>query len=366
MVLFGTLPYRKLSVILAVGLGWGGFGPIAASSARQLLIVFQAEVLRDEMGNQLTGEVGGDEHRLSAGTVVVCDESHSSRGKAAGERLRYVMTTESQPREGWISQRFTMPVADYAGKLAASRAAPNAEGESDAFYRPWLIRFQDNPAVLDAWDSVSQLIASNERMPADERLPDPYFARAAIWVAVENYADAIQDYITGIDLARKRGQAAEFYLPYVEKLAVAIRKLESNPVPVAGAMLGWQNAAKQHFALGYTTFFTGDYKECLPHFTNSITLDPTQPHYWYFRALTQRALGNRGQAQHDALLGVHFEQQLKEKTISMDQKLFRVQGERRTWLEKYRNGLMAFHLVGPRKVKMSNEAVRTSGQINAN
>ncbi|HBV63612.1 MAG TPA: hypothetical protein DEF45_11380, partial [Rhodopirellula sp.] len=246
MVLAGSLSYRKLSVILAAGLGWWLFGPIAGSYARQLLVVYQAEVLRDEMGNQLTRDVGGNEHRLGAGTVVICDEARSSRGKATGERLCYVMTTETQPREGWVSLRFTMPVADYADKLAASRASPNVEGEKDAFYRPWLIRFQDNPAVLDAWDSVSELIASNERMAADERLPDPYFARAAIWVAVENYADAIQDYITGIDLARKRGQAAEFYLPYVEKLAVAIRKLESNPVPVAGVELGWQNAAKQH------------------------------------------------------------------------------------------------------------------------
>ena len=290
--------------------------------------------------------------KLRAGTVVIGSIANTDE-VGRGKNQQYdIATTEDPPRVGRVSSSFVMPLSAYAVRLVEQRMQPSGEATTKESYRPWLIQFQENPSVFAAWQNVNELIASNQQLPEDQELAEPYFARAELWAAVENYADAIQDYITGIKILKARGASPDKYLKYVEKLSVAVRNLEANPVPAIGARLGWEEAALEHYKLGYTAYFMREYEKCLVHFSNSVAMDPQKPHYWYFRALAHRGLGNDQQAQHDALLGASFERQLPADAVSMNQRLFRVQGPARTWLEKFRNGLMALHLLGPSKAAL--------------
>ena len=330
--------------------------PLCASaiSGRQLLVVTQSTQLL-----QGTASSGSNSSGLPAGTVVIGNIVEVNAIGQSGNKLYEIATTEEHPRVGRVSSSFVMPLSAYAFRLVEQRTQPAEESPAKLLYRPWLIRFQENPSVFAAWQKVNELIASNQQLPEDQELADPYFARAELWAAVENYADAIQDYITGINILKARGASPDNFLKYVEKLSLAVRNLEANPVPAIGARLGWAEAALEHYKLGYTAYFMRDYEKCLIHFSNSVAMDPQKPHYWYFRALAHRGLGNDQQAQHDALLGARFEQQLAADAVSINQRLFRVQGATRTWLEKFRNGLMAFHLLGPSKVALNSEVVKT-------
>lgn len=292
---------------------------------------------------------------ISAGTIVrevsVPEESVDTW---RGEKFRLTQKMIGEEKTLWIKGRFLMALDEFAEKLVQESmlGLPESGG---SFPRPWLIRFQDNPAVSAAWQSVSELIAKNAELPADQRLPDPFFARAEIWISVENYGDAVSDLISGIKICRERGFSPDRYLPFAEKLVEAIKNLETSPAPSIGAQLGWEVAASRQYSLGVTSYFTNDMNAALVSFTNCVAIAPEKPHYWYFRALTQRSLGRLDQAQHDALLGVHFEQKidLSSQEKSMNERLRRIQGESRTWLERYRNGLVANHLVGPNRTPLT-------------
>jgi len=370
---FGTLVFmissqlftRRIlvSMLQNHGLGQGFFfgclvwfalsGSVLANNARQLLVVTESVVFVPK-SIEGAGQARDEKILFSAGTVVVGTVADDSRYGHGVDGFCEVMSTEATPRAGQVLKRCVMPLSDYAEQLIAQREKIDKAGDFKTFHRPTIINFQENPAVAKAWDKVNELVAANEKLAERQQLPEPYFARAELWAAVENYSDAIQDYITGIGISRRRGASPSYYLQYVEKLGEAVRQLDANPVPASGVKVVRKEAAVQHFQLGYTAFFMNDYEKSRMHFTNCVTMDPEQPHYWYFRALSQWELGNRQQAQHDALLGAKFEQSLATDAISMDQRLFRVQGARRTWLEKYRNGLMAFHILGPNKVSLSH------------
>lgn len=355
----GRGPSGGVIIGLFVFLSLGFSFCASAHGGRKFLVVTQSTHLLSstlEEGN----EVFNSGSSLRAGTVVISDTIGNGPLGQGKDKLYEIITTEEHPRVGRVGSSFVMPLAAYVVRLVEQRTQPAGEDATVAADCPWLIRFQENPSVFAAWQNVNELIASNQQLPDEQELAAPYFARAELWAAVENYADAIQDYITGVNILKARGASPENYLKYVEKLSVAVRNLEANPVPAIGSRLGWAEAALEHYKLGYTAYFMSDYEKCLVHFSNSVAMDPQKPHYWYFRALAHRGLGNDQQAQHDALLGASFEQQLPADAVSMNQRLIRVQGPTRTWLEKFRNGLMAFHLLGSSKVALNSEAVKTN------
>ncbi len=266
----------------------------------------------------------------------------------AGEARWLVRTDDAHPQQGWVSASDATPLRSYVSELKARAVALRSDSGTKLSSLPDLIVIQNNPAIRQAWERVAEVVAENEKLPLQERLPEPYFARAEIWASVKNYFAALQDYLTGIRYARSSGRDVASYAAYFEKLAAVAESLESNPVPAAGgeARQDWMAMARRHFSLGFSDYFAGAYFESLKHFDNCVALAPDEPHFWYFRALAHRAIGESDRARHDALLGAHFENDAYAARRLMNVRLSRVQGPDRSWLERHRAGVATFHLVG--------------------
>ena len=281
--------------------------------------------------------------QVRSGTAIV-----GIRREDIGEPTRggwHVVTLEEPPRNGWLPVGAVMPF-DTRGKELKATAIALRAAHRKAPTLPELILIQDNPAIQQAWREVSEAVAENETLPENERYPDPYFARAEIWASVNNYSDSLQDYLTGIAYARKANRDLLSYSAYFDKLLDVAEKLQELPVPAKGAHPDLSVLARQHYSQGYGHLFTGKLQEALDRFDNAVQLAPDQPLYWYFRALTQRRLGDDQRAQHDALMGAYFERQFAGwRQRSLDHAFIRVQGEWRMWLESFRLGWPSHRLL---------------------
>ncbi|MDC0295559.1 tetratricopeptide repeat protein [bacterium] len=286
--------------------------------------------------------------QLYAGTILTKvpppDESVSTW---RGEKFVFFTKYTDNTVTVWVNERFVMSLREFAENLVKEGVEEDLENQQ-GFYRPWLIRFQQNPAIAESWSAVNRLIKENSDLPPNNQLADPYFSRAEIWLSVANYSDAVADLITGINICKDRGMAANLYYPFTKKLDEAIRLLESSPLPAVGVDLGWSAAASKQYSLGVSSYFSNRMDEALISFSNCVAMSPQTPHYWYFRALVNRSLGRMEHAQHDAILGVHFEQKIDatNQVQTMNERLSRVQGESRTWLEQFRQGMISNHLLG--------------------
>ena len=222
---------------------------------------------------------------------------------------------------------------------AVSLQASGTDGHKKTRTFPELILIQRNPAIQQAWREVASAISENETLPENERLPEPYFARAEIWASAKNYSASLQDYLTAIKYARTANRDLLTYSAYFDKLYDVTQKLQNVPVPATGAESDLSFAARRHYSQGYSDYFSGDLQEALDRFDSANQLAPDQPLYWYYRALTHRRLGDDQRAQHDALMGAFFERQFASwRRRSLNHAFSRVQGETRTWLESYRRG----------------------------
>jgi len=258
-----------------------------------LLVVHQESELQDETKSRASAK------RLRSGTALI-----GLRPQAFGDPARpgwRVATLDDQPRHGWVRAGAVSTIATRTKELKATAIALRAAGSGKKQSLPELILVQNNPAIQQAWREVSIAISENDALPEDERLPEPYFARAEIWASVKNYSDSLQDYLTAIKYARKSNRDILTYSEYFDSLYDVAEKLQNIPVPAEGAESEFFFAARRHYSHGNTKFFTGDLREALDRFDSAVQLAPDQPLYWYFRALTHKRLGDEQRAQHDAL-----------------------------------------------------------------
>jgi len=221
----------------------------------------------------------------------------------------------------------------------AGRAAPSAGT------LPELIRLSGNAALVAAWREVELALQENEKLPRP--LPEPLFARAEIWSAVNNYDAALQDYLTAMKLARQSGEDLASYSSYFLKLQELLDKLNRVPKPATlGAGKDYFFLAKDHFSAGFHAFWRGDLRAALDRFDSAIQLQPEESLYWYYRALTFKRLGDDRRAVHDVLLAAHLEQQRETRYgRRLDTALARVQGGLRQWLQGYRLGDPTQHIL---------------------
>jgi len=260
-----------------------------------------------------------------------------------------VVTLEEPPRNGWVPVGAVTPFDARGRELKAIAISLRATGSEKrkASTLPELISIQHKPDIQQAWQDAADAISENEALPENERIPEPYFARAGVWASVKNYSDSLQDYLTAIKYARKANRDLLTYSAYFDELYDVAEKLQEVPVPATGAESDFSSAARRHYGHGYSRFFAGEFQEALDRFDNAVQLAPDQPLYWYFRALTHRRLGDDQRAQHDALMGAYFERQCEPcRRRSLNHAFVRVQGETRMWLESYRLGLSGHRLMG--------------------
>ncbi|MEZ6044044.1 MAG: hypothetical protein R3C11_00365 [Planctomycetaceae bacterium] len=171
------------------------------------------------------------------------------------------------------------------------------------------------------------------------RLADPYFTRAAIWESLGHDANALDDYVTGLAYLRAAAGDKKVYLNHLERMTQIALRLKERPVPTADTEGLVTNKASKLFSRAYQYYFEGQIPESIDCLNAALQLAPDRPEYWIFRSLAYSRLGDYTKAQHDAVLGAHLEKRSnRDEKRYISSLLYRIQGERRIWIESFRMG----------------------------
>ena len=234
----------------------------------------------------------------------------------------------SRVKAGWIPLKATSltPKHEHSsdGKLNADSTKP----------LPLLIR-RLPPEQQDDFRRLSTAI--NEAAQNEVFIPDLYIARAELWTIAGETTEAFSDYGTAASHALRRGIDKEEQVAQLRNLCDAIERLQKSPHPAEGIEPTDDATAAKHYDEGYTLFWSDLILEAEQCFQNAIMLNPTAPHYWYYRGLARRRKGDLIGAHHDLLVAAFLEKS-KPKSSVVPQALSRCQGPDRLWLETYRLG----------------------------
>ena len=212
---------------------------------------------------------------------------------------------------------------------------------------PRSIASHENEQLREAWREATEAITANNALPAAQRLPDPYLARAEVYMQAGDVVAALDDCAsasaivaaTGLD-SRKQQQAAEIYTN-------AIKQLRSLPQPPKDAFTDIDIQASEHFNAAQRFIAQRDFDNAISELAKALSLTPSQPLYWYMRAVARRESGDFHSAQSDALFGALFERRLSPPARhEVSKALTRIQGPTRLWLEAYRRGKAEIELMG--------------------
>jgi hypothetical protein len=243
-----------------------------------------------------------------------------------------------------------------ADVIRLSRQLDNLEKEERSLRRsfgqpaaqpPRSITSHENEQLREAWREATEAITANNLLPAAQRLPDPYLARAEVYMQAGDVVAALDDCAaasaiaaaTGLD-SRKQQQAAEIYTN-------AIKQLRSLPQPARDAFTDIDIQASEHFNASQRFIAQRDFDKAISELAKALSLTPSQPLYWYMRAVARRESGDLHRAQSDALFGALFERRLSPPARhEVSKALTRVQGSTRLWLEAYRRGKAEMELMG--------------------
>jgi tetratricopeptide (TPR) repeat protein len=158
--------------------------------------------------------------------------------------------------------------------------------------------------------------------------------------AFENYLIAAR---ASVEMAQSDLEAVAA-LQALKAHFVRIKPIRHVPMPLS-VQAKLPGIGDLHYANGYHAYWDQRYTVALESFSSAIEDNPYEPLYWYYRALTRKRLSQQANADEDAYAGAFWEHQrtLAERgqpiVISLSyisQKLERVQGIDRLWLEAFR------------------------------
>jgi tetratricopeptide (TPR) repeat protein len=236
-------------------------------------------------------------------------------------------------RIGFVrGQRINPPTSGIVLLAWIAIASPLAAGEVAPELPPLILR---QPAVVhDAWRQIAAAVAENDRLPRPQ--PDPYFARAELWMMVGNYDAALRDLLLAMRIAGEGNAAPRVYDSIFNRLREVLERYDVTPVPPE------DGEPARHYGHGSHAFWSGCYVDAEKAFSDAISLAPGNPLYWYMRAIARRRLGDEQGAKHDALLGAAAERRACSKrdgaAMDINRGLRRLQGGDRIWLEDLRRG----------------------------
>jgi hypothetical protein len=104
------------------------------------------------------------------------------------------------------------------------------------------------------------------------------------------------------------------------------------------------NVAAALYGQGVEAYFAGQLGDAESYFSRAISLDPTDPRAYYFRAMTRLRNGRDDQARMDMQSGADAEARLPNR-FAIGKALERVQGSGRLMLEQYRDLARMSHAV---------------------
>ncbi|HMO92782.1 MAG TPA: hypothetical protein PKD64_11370 [Pirellulaceae bacterium] len=106
---------------------------------------------------------------------------------------------------------------------------------------------------------------------------------------------------------------------------------------VGFGQLSVTNTAERVYGQGVHAYFAGQLHEALDLFERAAAMGSNDPRLFYFRGLTQKALGNEHAAQADFDLGANYEVNATSRVYPVNQALQRIQGYVRMEIESSRN-----------------------------
>ena len=205
---------------------------------------------------------------------------------------------------------------------------------------PRVIRVSDpeDDDISLAWRELAPAYAWNLEQPLASQSPDPFFARAQIWTAVGSHTDALSDFLRAASLVRKQDEGD--FLKYAHNFTVleaALNREDALPGNV------FVNEARTYWENGHNQYRIRRFDLAVFDYTDAVRLDPSDPSYWYSRALAHKALNMNDRAEQDARIGVTAERRLIDRsglssTVYINKRLSMIQGRRRAWLERLRTG----------------------------
>jgi tetratricopeptide (TPR) repeat protein len=315
----------------------------AEGSQRAALVVTKASILEASIEAIARGDGSGSP--LPANTLLAGERQF----EATAERpaIWSVEVLDGSRRHGFVLATDVTRVSRQLDSLQdGERKLRRSFGKSSG-QPPLTIQSHENEQVREAWREATEAIAVNETLPAAQRLPDPYFARAEVYMQAGDYVAALDDCGSasvivanaGLD-SRKQQQVAEIYTK-------AIKHLRSMPQPPKDAFTNIDLQASEHYNASQKFIATRDFDNAVVELAKALSLTPSQPLYWYMRAIARRESGDLHRAQSDALLGALFERRLSPPARhEVSRGLTRMQGPTRLWLEAYRRGKVGMELMG--------------------
>jgi tetratricopeptide (TPR) repeat protein len=246
-----------------------------------------------------------------------------------------------RPLTGWIKEDDLRALALKVERDSKKLEDAEFEGHCFSKYRQDL-------------KEINKLCQENEKRNKNERLPEPYFARAELYEQNEEYINAMTDYLEGLSYVQNQSPSGYQYVPY-EKYFDKIKSATENAlnIPYAVTRLGRCeiDVVGRYFSQGYTYFWEGKFTKALSCFDNAINIRGNAPIYWYYRGLTYWNLDNKKEATYNFLMASVMEKNVRAANqnqdkwenkyplhIEVSEYLTRFQGNDRVFLEKIRWG----------------------------
>jgi hypothetical protein len=245
-----------------------------------------------------------------------------------------------KPFIGWM-KRSDLITNEELVKKEKARLIAIKETINPDFTIPEILKLNGQNDLITAYLDICKSIEENEKLAEDKRLPEPYFARAAVWQKLGNYGEALSDYLTALDCIRNQNDESAYalYNQYFNNIRETIKNSLTQPKSPMDLRSEEQQRSDNHYSRGYSAFWNQNYELALNHFNNAIQVDWKKSHYWYYRGLTYLRLGNGQKAMFNFMFGSNLEtlagHNVREE---ISQHLIRFQGNERMFLEEIRTG----------------------------
>jgi tetratricopeptide (TPR) repeat protein len=157
--------------------------------------------------------------------------------------------------------------------------------------------------------------------------PEPLMARAEIYASIGNNETAIKDCLQAYKLLLAKNPTPAAKIKFLSKLSEFIKKNEENPKDI------FISSSWDYYNQGKIALRAKNFLKASEYFSNSISLNPKEALFFYFRALSEHTLGNVQDARRDALVGAFLQRNTidTERTLILNE-MEHFQGTSRIWL----------------------------------
>lgn len=308
-----------------------------------VLAVVRGCSLEDSLEGISRGDVRGA--FLAANTLLAGQQLF---GPMAGRPAVWsVEVLDGSRRQGFVLAADVIQLSRQLDNLEkGERSLRQSFGEL-ATQPPRSIFTHESGQLREAWREATEAIAANNALPASQRLPDPYLARAEAYLQAGDVVAAIDDCAMALAIVAASGLETHKQRRVVEIYTNAIKQLRIIPQPPRDAFTEIDMLASEHFNASQRFIAQNDFDKAINELGKALAIKPSQPLYWYMRAIARRERGDLHRAQSDALFGAMFERRLSPPARrEVSKGLARMQGPTRLWLEAFRRGKAELELMG--------------------